>query len=201
MMTKGERAMTSFRRLFSLTVLLTVGLVAGVLINSRWMARASSGERSPSSNTTLPQTSKFEYAVITNLLTTSSSGKMVATAWIRYFRSTGSDLLGVNRSVSATVDYPKDEAAIRRWLATTNSEEGVNLSSVNLTAEMVKRELAEQVRREALAKAFAKLGDDGWELVGSDSRAANLFAVDPMLSQASSGNSSPVMIYFKKHTP
>ena len=111
--------MTSFRRLFSLTVLLTVGLVAGILINARWMARASSGERSPSLNTTLSQTSKFEYAVITNLLTTSSNGKMVATAWIRYFRSTGSDLLGVNRSVSATVDYPKDEAAIRRWLATS----------------------------------------------------------------------------------
>lgn len=177
----------------------TVGVTCGLLLSAHPSRSASSsaGAHVAASGASL-QTPRWEYAVITNVNLTSVSGKLVCTAWIRYLRASGAELSGVNTSVAVAADFPKDDAAIRRWMAATNGEEGVALSGINLSPEMVRTELTEQVRRDALAKAFAKLGAEGWEMVSPEPRAQDVFTVRPQFNPTISSSSQPFPFYFKR---
>lgn len=181
------------RYLVFVCALMLLSLAAGVLANALWRTRASNREAA--------QLARYDYAVITNLRTTTYGGKVIATAWVRYLQQSGADPVGVNRSVSFATDFPKDDAALRRWVTTTNSEESVNLTGVNVTAGMVRQDLYEQVKREAVARAVAKLGEEGWEMVGPDQGAAAFFAVNPLLGQDATSEGTPLMIYFKRRVP
>ena len=178
------------RHLMFVCGLMLLSVAVGVAANSLWRARASGRADA--------QLARYDYAVITNLRTTTYGGKVIATAWVRYLQQSNADAVGVNRSVAFATDFPKDDAAVRRWLTTTNSEESINLSGVNLTAGTVRGELYEQVKREAVARAIAKLGEEGWEMVGPDQSGAAFFAVNPLLGPEANSEGTPLMIYFKR---
>lgn len=146
------------------------------------------------------QAPRIQYAVVSNLTTLNSNGKIVATAWIRYLRGDGAEAVGVNASANPSADFPKDDQALRRWIATTNGDEDVALGSANLSAAVVAGELQAQVRRDALAKAIAKLGAEGYELVGSEPRNETPFGVTPRLAGATGPtiDNQPFPLYFKR---
>lgn len=146
------------------------------------------------------QSPRIQYAVLSNLTTVEVNGKTVATAWIRYLKSDGAEAVGVNASANPSSDFPKDDAALRRWIAATSSEEDVALGAANLSASALAAELQAQARREALAKAIVKLGAEGYELISPDARNESPFGVTPRLAGAPAATitSQPFPLYFKR---
>lgn len=161
-----------------------VGAVAGLVFNAP-----------PTGATPTAAPAPWEHAAVTAVSVTPAGGKVLATAWIRYFQKTGANLVGVNAAVDLSQEAPRDEAALRDWVATTNSREGLSLTPI-FTAETTRQDLYAQARRDAVAKAIARLGEEGYEMANTEAGDQPIFGVNPRFG----GNAStqPLALYFKR---
>lgn len=151
------------------------------------------------------QSSNVQYAAISNVTVVEANGKFIGTAWIRYMTNNGVSTTGVNASINPTSDVPKDDAAVRQWVTATNNQEGVSMVSPQITGpEIVSGALAQdQVRREAVARAIAKLGAENYEMVNTEPEVNKpLLSVTPRLggngNQANLVSNQPYVLYFKR---
>ncbi len=163
---------------------------------------ATSGRAQQQIQKAVTQAPRIQYAVISNLTVTEANGKTLATAWIRYLSAAGADAVGVNASANLEADLPKDDPAVRRWVAKTNQEESVSLGVANLETPGISSDLQAQVYRDALAKAIAKLGAEGYEMISPDPHTDQIFGVLPRLARTTShvggAISKPYLLYFKR---
>jgi hypothetical protein len=124
------------------------------------------------------QKSQWEYCAITEATVLTHGERYLGTAWIRTFHSQGSRLRAINYSFNSAKDYSQDEEYIRKWKSEIQQREGIP-QTIDAPKQLSSRESIELVKREAIAKAIAHLGEEGWEIAekGSDVSGKDMEAI------------------------
>ncbi|HYE65126.1 MAG TPA: hypothetical protein VD966_06065 [Pyrinomonadaceae bacterium] len=187
--------MNRTHRTLKLISVLIIGLMAGTTYN-KFFAVAS-GQAQQASREAI-KSPRWEYCAITGMSFTLTGGKALATIWIRHLRPSGADFVGISVAVNPN-EPPKDETHLRRWTAALLEREGISLAG-SATVDTSKEALHTQAKREALAQAVAKLGEEGWELIGPEPRNLEGFSVNinTSSSQTSGTVNTPFVLYFKR---